>query len=284
MDDLISADQLARHLHETDVVVLDATYLPFEPDRDAAADFRAAHLPGARFLDLATLCDATDPLPATVPTFDQFVARMASLGVTQASRIVLYDNSPHRTSARAWWLMRVFGAREVAILDGGLAAWTASGLTTEKGAVTVQPIAVGNTGFGMRDEAMIRRLADMKAAIGEKGIQIIDARGASRFSGAEADPRPGVAPGHMPGARNLPYGRLFEADGRWKAKEAIATAFADAGVTADTPLIFTCGSGITAADLLFGAHLIGRDDTALYDGSWSEWGGDPSTPKAIGPA
>jgi thiosulfate/3-mercaptopyruvate sulfurtransferase len=204
---------------------------------------------------------------------------MAALGVTRESRIVLYDDSPHRTSARAWWLFRLFGAERVAILDGGMAAWRSAGLPIEAGEGGARRIAPGDTGFTVRDDRAIRTLADMLAAIDAGQEQIVDARGAPRFTGAEADPRPGVASGHMPGARNLPYGRLFDSDGRWKRGDALAAVFADAGVTDDAPLIFTCGSGITAAGLLFGAHLLGRDDSALYDGSWSEWGAHPTTPK-----
>jgi thiosulfate/3-mercaptopyruvate sulfurtransferase len=282
VDDLVSPEWLAGELGVADLRVLDATYLPFEPERDAAAEYRAGHIPGARFLDLATLADPADPLPSMVPPLDYFAARMAALGVTREARIVIYDDSPHHTSARAWWLMRLFGAKRVAILDGGIAAWRAAGLAIETGAGDAAPIA--DTGFVARDDATIRTLADMMTAVGAGREQIVDARGVPRFSGAEPDPRPGVAPGHMPGARNLPYGRLFAADGRWKRGEALAAAFADAGVDSDAPLIFTCGSGITAAVLLFGAHLLGRADTALYDGSWSEWGANPATPKETTPA
>ena len=278
MDDLISTAWLAQELGASDLRVLDATYLPFEPARDAAAEYRAGHLPGARFLDLATLADPADPLPSTVPPLRQFVQRMAALGVARDDRVVLYDDSPHRTSARAWWLLRLFGARQVAILDGGLAAWRAEGLPIESGEGDGRAIAPEATRFVARDDAMLTGLAAMKTAVA-RSAQIVDARGRPRFSGAEPDPRPGVAPGHMPGARNLPYGQLFEPDGRWKTPDRLADAFAAAGVDPARPTIFTCGSGITAAGLFFAAHRLGRSGLSLYDGSWSEWGADPATPK-----
>lgn len=284
MDDLVTIEWLAGKLGAGDLHVLDATYLPFEPERDAAAEYRAGHIPGARFLGLATLADEADPRPAMAPGLVAFQERMAALGVRRASNIVLYDDSPHHTSARAWWLFRLFGAERVAILDGGLAAWTAAGLPLEVGRGEQAAITPDATGFANRHEAMIRALAQIRALVDTSAEQLVDARGAPRFSGAEPDPRPGVAPGHIPGAVNLPYGRLFDARGRWKRGDALAASFAEAGVDPARPLVFTCGSGITAAILLFGAHLLGRDDTALYDGSWSEWGADPTTPKVTGPA
>jgi thiosulfate/3-mercaptopyruvate sulfurtransferase len=284
MDDLVSVEWLAAHRSVRDLHILDATYLPFEPERDAEAEYQSSHIPSARFLHLATLADTDDPRPALAPTLDQFRGHMAALGVRREESIVLYDDSPHHTSARAWWLFRLFGAERVAILDGGLAAWRAAGLPLETGKGDFSAIPPGATGFVHRHDEMIRSLDQVRALIDDPRAQLVDARGAPRFSGAEADPRAGVAPGHIPGSVNLPYKQMFDDEGRWKRGAALADAFAEAGVDPARPLVFTCGSGITAADLLFGAHLLGRNDTALYDGSWSEWGADPATPKAIGPA
>ena len=280
MDDLVSVEWLAKRLDDPGLIVLDATYLPFEPDRDAAAEYRAGHIPGARFLDLKTLADTDDPRPTMAPSLDQFRARMAALGVRRDDRVVLYDDSPHRTSARAWWVMRLFGVDRLAILDGGVAAWRAAGQPLEHGQGTPTPLPVERTGLVARDDRLIRGMAQVLALVDDPVEQLVDARGYPRFSGAEPDPRPSVASGHIPGSINLPYGRLFEADGRWKRGEALAELFEQAGVDPERPLVFTCGSGITAAGLFFAAHLQGRDDTALYDGSWSEWGADPATPKA----
>ncbi|WP_454885629.1 sulfurtransferase [Sphingomonas oryzagri] len=281
MDDLVTVEWLSRRLDDPGIVVLDATYLPFEPERDAAAEYRAGHIPGARFLDLKTLADIDDPRPTMAPNLAQFRSRMAALGVRRDDRIILYDDSPHRTAARAWWVLRLFGADRLAILDGGAQAWRAAGQPLERGAGRCDPLPEQRTGFSARDEALIRDLAAVRALVDAPTEQLVDARGAPRFSGAEGDPRPGVAPGHIPGSVNLPYSRLFDADGRWKRGEALAELFEQAGVDPARPLVFTCGSGITAAGLFFAAHTMGRTDTALYDGSWSEYGADPSTPKAV---
>ena len=281
MDDLVTVEWLSRRLDDPGIVVLDATYLPFEPERDAAAEYAAGHIPGARFLDLRTLADTGDPRPTMAPNLAQFRARMAALGVRRDDRIILYDDSPHRTAARAWWVLRLFGADRLAILDGGAQAWREAGLPLERGNGRSDPLPEQRTGFATRDEALIRDLAAVRALVDAPMEQLVDARGQARSSGAEGDPRPGVAPGHIPGSVNLPYSRLFDADGRWKKGEALAELFERAGVDPARPLVFTCGSGITAAGLFFAAHLLGRTDTALYDGSWSEYGADPSTPKAV---
>lgn len=281
MDDLISVDDLSEALGAPDLRVLDATYLPFEPERDARAEFVAGHIPTARFLDLATLADPDSPLPSTVPPPTHFRRRMAALGVRRSDRIVLVDDSPHRTSARAWWLFRLFGAERVAILDGGMAAWRDAALPLEPGEGDARAVAPEATGFDARDDATLALFDDMRRAVAD-GAQIVDARGAPRFTGAEPDPRPGVAPGHMLGAKNLPYARLFAADGRWKDQAGLAAAFAEAGVDPRRPMLLTCGSGITAAGLFFAAHRLGATELALYDGSWSEWGAHPDTAKATG--
>lgn len=282
MDDLVTVEWLSKRLENPGVVVLDATYLPFEPERDAATEYRSGHIPGARFLDLATLADTRDPRPAMAPTLDQFRDRMAALGVRREDRIILYDDSPHRTSARAWWLFRLFGADRLAILDGGAQAWREAGLPLAQGHGVAAAMPVQRTGFTARDERLIRGIEAVRALVDAPVEQLVDARGAARFTGAEADPRAGVAAGHIPGSINLPYSRLFEANGRWKHGEQLAELFESAGIDPKRPLVFTCGSGITAAGLFFAAHMAGRDDVALYDGSWSEWGADPSTPKATG--
>jgi len=282
MTALVSTEWLAAHAGTPGLRLLDASYhvgLPGEPPRDAAAEFAAGHVPGATFMDLAGFNAPDAPLPSTMPDAAHFAARAGRLGLRTDDRIVLYDDAPHRTAARAWVMLRAFGFTDVALLDGGLAKWKAEGRPLEQGAAPVAPtiVEVPASGIGLLD------LAAMRALQQDGSAQIVDARSTARFTGAEPDPRPGVAPGHIPGARNLPYPQLFNADGTWKQGEALAAAFTTAGVDLDRPLAMTCGSGITASVLAFGAHLLGRD-AAVYDGSWTEWGGDPATPKATGDA
>lgn len=279
MPPLITTVWLADHLSEPDLRVADATLhanFPGDPPRDAAAEFAAAHIAGAVFLDLAAFADPDDARPSMLPSPERFASRMGRLGLGDGTRIVLYDDAAHHTAARAWVMLRSFGFTDVAILDGGLAKWRAEGRPLDDGAASARPrhATPRTRGAGIVD------MAAVDAARRSGDAQIVDARSAARFTGAEADPRPAVAAGHIPGSLNLPYNRLFDADGTWKQDDALAAAFAEAGVDLDRPVITTCGSGITAAVLAFGLHLIGRD-AAVYDGSWGEWGADAASPKAV---
>ena len=280
MDALVSTEWLAAELGAADLLVLDASYtstLPGAPPRNPRAEFEAGHIPGACFLDLDTLNDATSPLPSTVPPASKTAERLGALGAA-GKRIVLYDDSAHHTSCRAWWVLGMAGV-EAAILDGGLAKWKAEGRPLETGAASSEPTPF--TAAAPRAE--IRTLAQMQANVASAAEQVADARSAARFTGEEADPRPNSASGHIPGSRSLPYTQFFEPDGSWKRGAALAAVFRDAGIDPARPLVATCGSGITAAVIVFAAHLLGHR-AALYDGSWSEWGIDPATPKAMGPA
>ena len=273
MDALVTTEWLAGKIGTNDLRILDATMI----EGDAAADHEAAHIPGAVFMDLKELADTAAPLPNTMPSAEKFASRMQTLGLGDGSRIVLYDNSPHHTSARAWFLLRTFGAHEVAILDGGFAKWQAEGRETQGGKRQLR-----HRHFTVwADDKGVRTLDQMKANLDSHAEQVVDARSPARFTGEEADPRPGVAPGHIPGSKNLYYTALFNDDGTWKQGDALKAAFEDAGVDLSKPIVTTCGSGITASVLAFGAHLLGNE-AAVYDGSWSEWGADPSTPKATG--
>ncbi|CAN5394748.1 3-mercaptopyruvate sulfurtransferase [soil metagenome] len=279
MDSLVSTEWLAAELGARDLRIVDASYFLAEHQRDAKAEFAAAHIPGAVFLDLKEVADTASPLPTMLPPPEKFASRMQALGLGDGTRIVLYDASPIRTAARGWWMLRHFGVRDVAILDGGFAKWQAEGRATEAG--TPEPRHRHFTITEIRDD--VRDRERMLANVASDAEQVLDARSAARFTGDEPDPRPGVAAGHIPGAKNLPYPRLFNPDGTWKTGAALKAAFDDAGIDLAKPLVTTCGSGITAAILLFGAHLLGTEG-ALYDGSWSEWGIDPATPKETGAA
>jgi thiosulfate/3-mercaptopyruvate sulfurtransferase len=280
MRDLVSTEWLAERLGEPGLVIIDASaHLP-DAGREARAEFEAAHIPGARFLDLDTLKDFASPVPAALPTAEQFAARMAELGISDGDRVVIYDDSGVKTSARAWFIFRLHGMREVALLDGGLGKWRAEGRPMESG---VSETRGGNV-TPAPGSGTVRSKAEVLANIGSGEEQLLDARGAGRFTGAEPEFRPGMPSGHIPGSRNMPFGQVFNPDGTFKDEAGLRQAFADAGIDLGKPVVTTCGSGVTAAVLLFAMHLIGKDDVALYDGSWSEWGADAATPKATGPA
>ena len=280
MESLVSTEWLEAELGAPDLRVVDSSFFLPGEGRDPRAEYEAEHIPGAVFLDIDEVADTGSPLPHMLPSEAKFASRMRSLGLGDGDRIVVYDNSPLHSAARGWWMLRSFGANHVAVLDGGLGKWKSEGRPLQSGTPQVR-----HGHFTPRlDRQAVADKAFVASLIGRPDHVIVDARGAARFSGEEPEPRAGLASGHMPGARNLPQGRLFEADGRWKRGEALRAAFEEAGVDLSKPMVTTCGSGVTAAVLLFGAHLLGKEDVRLYDGSWAEWGSDPALPKAKGAA
>lgn len=276
MDSLVSTDWLAQHLDEPDLVVIDSSWFMPASGRSGRAEYLQAHIPGALFLDIDEISDRSNPAPHMLPRAAEFGAAMEELGVGRSDRIVVYDNSPTRNAARGWFMLRHFGADQVAILDGGFQKWIAEGRPTESG----EPSPRRATFEAVeRDEIVTKQ-----QLLAGSGLPWVDARGRGRFEGSEPDPRPGVAPGHAPGCRNLPFGSLYREDGTFRPVEELRRLFDEAGVDPARPFVASCGSGVTANSLIFAAHLIGNDDVRLYDGSWSEWGADPATPKVVGPA
>lgn len=275
MDSLVSTEWLQAELGAPDLRIFDATTFLPGTGRDAQTEFEQAHIPGAVFVDIDEVSDPDSPFPHMIPSEARFASRMQSLGARDGARFVVYDNSPLHSAARVWWMLKSFGAHYVALLDGGLQKWTAEGRPVEQGREHHR-------------HGHFTPLFDKDAVIDKDGVlgllgagthEIVDARSAGRFAGTDGEPRPGLASGHIPGARSLPQGELFNSDNTWKQGEALRAAFEAAGVDLAKPMVTTCGSGVTAAVLLFGAHLLGKQDVRLYDGSWSEWGADPATPK-----
>ena len=275
MDSLVSTDWLEAELGAPDLKLIDATTFLPGSGRDARAEFEREHIPGAVFLDIDEVSDGASPFPHMLPSPEKFASRMQSLGARDGSRFVVYDNSPLHSAARVWWMLKVFGAHYVALLDGGLQKWKAEGRPLESGR---EHHRHGHF-TPLLDEAAVIDKAGVLELVGAGSHELVDARPASRFAGADAEPRPGIASGHIPGARSLPQSELFNRDNTWKQGEALRTAFEAAGVDLSRPMVTSCGSGVTAAVLLFGAHLLGKQDVRLYDGSWTEWGADPATPK-----
>jgi thiosulfate/3-mercaptopyruvate sulfurtransferase len=280
MDDLVSTEWLAGELGKPGLVVFDATkYLPNEP-QDGRKEFAAARIPGARYFDIDEVADPDSDLPHMVPGPVRFSKLMAALGVSDDSRVVFYDQKGLASAARGWWLMRLFGHEGAAVLDGGLPKWRREGRPTEAGEPPAPP-SPGRFAADFRADR-VRGIGDMKRIVrqGSGEALILDARSKGRFDGSAPELRPGLPSGHMPGAANLPYSELLNADGTMLAPAALRARFEAAGVEAERPVVASCGSGVTACILSLGLVRAGFPEAAVYDGSWTEWASRPETPKA----
>ncbi len=276
---LVSTDWLFEHLEAPDVAILDASWHLPQSGRDPREEFLAGRIPGAHFFDIEELSDTTSPYPHMLPRAEKFSSRMRKLGVGDGKQVIVYDTLGIYSAARAWWMFRVFGKDDVAVLDGGLKKWKAEGKPVEDG----PPVVPQERHFTARFRStMVSDRSEVFGALQSGAVQIVDARPAMRFAGTEPEPRPGVRAGHMPGAKNLPFSSLVRDDGTLHSPAYIEAQFRKAGIDPERPITTSCGSGITAAILSLGLAHIGSSENSLYDGSWSEWGSISELPAATG--
>lgn len=279
MDTLVSTAWLAAELGKPDLLVFDTTkYLPNEP-HDGRAKYAEAHIPGARYFDIDEVADIENPLPHMIPSAGRFERLLGAMGISNASRVVFYDQKGLASAARGWWLMRLFGHEQAAVLDGGLPKWVAEGRPTDSGAPPAPPPARFVADF---QAERVKGIGDVKRIVrqGAGAALILDARARGRFDGTAPEPRPGLPSGHMPGAASLPYNELLNADQTMKDPATLRARFAAAGVDDTRPVVTSCGTGVTACILALGLLRAGFPEPAVYDGSWTEWASRPETPKA----
>ncbi len=275
MGPLVNTDWLAAELGKPDLIVFDATmYLPNE-NKNGQAEFRRAHIPGARYFDIDVIADPDTDLPHMVPTPGRFAKLIGGLGVSNASRVVFYDQKGLASAARGWWLMGLFGHDNAAVLDGGLPKWQREGQPTEAGDPPSPRPAAYRPDYR---PARLRGIGDVLANLKTPAELVLDARAAGRFTGEVPEPRAGMRSGHIPGSASLPYTDLLNDDGTFRSANAVRARLAQAGVDGARPVVTSCGSGVTACILTLGMRIAGLPDGAVYDGSWTEWGGRSDTP------
>jgi thiosulfate/3-mercaptopyruvate sulfurtransferase len=275
-DPLVSTEWLAAHLGEPDLKVVDATFYLPHLKRDARAEFEQAHLPGAIFFDIEAISDHASPLPHMLPEARAFADAVGALGIGSSDRVVAYGGRALIASARVWWTFRVFGHDRVAVLDGGSAKWKKEGRPVESGIPSPTPRPFAAT----LHKELVADLDRVLATIERRDAQLIDARSRGRFAATEPEIRPGLRGGHIPGSLSLPYAELFSDDDVLRPEADVRGAFQGAGLDLTRPVVATCGSGVSAAVLALAMYRLGRPDAAVYDGSWTEWGGRRDTPVA----
>ena len=272
---LLETDWLAANLDDPSVRIVDASWHLPAAGRSGADEFAAAHIPGAVFWDIDAIADPSSSLPHMMPDEATFESHMNRLGISNDHHVVIYDNVSMMTCARAWWTLRAFGHQRVSLLNGGFVKWQAENRPETADA---SPVAAGGYKAAF-DPAMVKSADDVSANLDSKDAQVLDARSAGRFAGTDPEPRPECRSGHIPGSLNLPFNTLIDPDtATVLPADALAERLADAGIDNDRPVITTCGSGVTACVLALAMHLTGKDDVAIYDGSWTEWGSRTDTP------
>ena len=265
---LVSTDWLAAHLNDPDLRLFDASWYMPDMNRDPKAEYEAAHIPGARFFDIDEISDHRSSLPHTAPPVEKFMSRMRAMGVGDGHQVVVYDGMGMFSAARVWWLFRLMGKNDIAVLDGGLPKWQVEGHPVED----LPPMVKDRHMTVHRQAHLIKDVTQVAAASKLGDYEIIDARAGDRFRGEVEEPRPGLRSGHIPNSKNVPFPTLFNADGTMKDPADLKSVLQDAGVDLSKPAITTCGSGVTAAIINLALERIGHRHHALYDGSWSEWG------------
>lgn len=276
---LVSTDWLARHLRDPDLRLLDASwYLPAQ-NREAKAEYQAAHIPGARFFDIDEISDQRSSLPHMAPPPEKFMSRLRAMGVGDGHQVVVYDGAGIFSAARVWWTFRLMGKIDVAVLDGGFPKWTAEGREIED----MPPVVRDRHMTVSRQNQLVKDVTQVAHAAKLGEAEILDARSAARFRGETPEPRAGLRAGHIPGSRNIPFSEVLNADGTLKSPAALKQVFEAAGVDLKKPAITTCGSGVTAAILSLALERIGHRNHSLYDGSWAEWGMYDDLRVATGP-
>ncbi|MCK0143951.1 3-mercaptopyruvate sulfurtransferase [Aliiroseovarius sp. F20344] len=265
---LVSTDWLAKHLKDPDLRILDASWYMPDMGRNAKAEYDAAHIPGARYFDIDEIADLRSDLPHMMPPVEKFMSRVRAMGVGDGHQIVVYDGMGLFSAARVWWMFRLMGHKDIAVLDGGLPKWQAEGHPIED----MPPVIRDRHMTVSRQAQMIKDVTQVAAASKLGDYEIIDARGAERFRGEVEEPREGLRSGHIPNSKNLPFGNLLNADGTMKSPDEMRALFEAAKVDLKKPAILSCGSGVTAAILALALERMGHDRHAVYDGSWSEWG------------